>query len=78
MTPRLAELQRDPLVRAAPGGGGIERLDNKRVYDYSAGAWLEVGATPIRMEVVVRVPAVGHPGMDQATRTALAGPPSAP
>lgn len=69
--PRLADLQQDPLVRAAPGGGRIERLDNKRVYDYSAGAWLEVGATPIRMEVLVRVPAVGHPGMAEAARATV-------
>lgn len=63
--PRLADLHADPLVRAAPGGGRIERLDADRVYDYSAGAWLEIGVKPQRMEVLVRVPAVGRPGMEE-------------
>lgn len=68
--PRLAELHRDPLVRPAPGGG-VERLDNNRVYDYSAGAWLEIGAKPTRLEVVVRVPAVGRPGSDETARASM-------
>lgn len=62
--PRLADLHADPLVQAA-AGGRVERLDANRVYDYSAGAWLELGVKPQRMEIIVRVPAVGHPGMDE-------------
>ena len=63
--PRLADLLRDPLVRPAPHGGDIERLDANLVYDYSAGAWLEIGVKPQRMEIIVRIPPVGRPGMDE-------------
>ena len=63
--PRLADLLRDPLVRPAPHGGEIERLDANLVYDYSAGAWLEIGVKPQRMEIIVRIPPVGRPGMDE-------------
>jgi len=69
--PRLAALYKDPLVRPAAHGGGIERLDNNRVYDHSAGAWLEIGVAPKRLEVIVRVPAVGRPGMEETARANL-------
>jgi predicted DNA-binding transcriptional regulator YafY len=61
--PSLAALAAHPLVRPAPGGEGIERLDANWVFDYSAGAWLELGAEPKRLEIIVRVPRVGRPGM---------------
>jgi predicted DNA-binding transcriptional regulator YafY len=61
--PSLAALAAHPLVRPAPGGEGIERLDANWVFDYSAGAWLELAAEPKRLEIIVRVPRVGRPGM---------------
>lgn len=64
--PRLAELPPHALVRPAPGGFDTERLDADHVREYSAGAWLELDAKPRRLEIVLRVPAAGRPGMTPA------------
>lgn len=64
--PRLADLPPHALIRPAPGGFDKERLDADRVFDYSAGAWLELDAKPRRLEIVLRVPTVGRPGMPNA------------
>jgi hypothetical protein len=61
--PTLEQLKQHELIEAAPGAGDIERLDPDRVFDYSAGAWLEIGETPKRLELVVRIPQVDGTGL---------------
>lgn len=69
--PPLAAIPAHALVRRAPGSDTIERLDNKVVYNYSSGAWLEFGSEPRRLELVVRVPDVSRPGMGDEDRRKL-------
>lgn len=74
--PPLSGLYKDPLVQPVAGGGLNGRLDPNRLYEYSAGAWLEVGAMPKRLEVIVRAPEVsgtrpddpGYPSRMKAAR----------
>lgn len=67
--PRLTDLPPDPLIQPAPGSGFGERLDVNRVYDYSAGAWIEFGGKSKRLEVVVRMPDASEGESDDITRT---------